>query len=104
MTEIEPGLIEALLHRVMLPPDQRKPEAAAAGEAKLARPLRVLDQELAGRTWLVGGRFTVADLNVASILSIAPVCRIDLAPYPNVQRWLAACTSRPAAERSRARR
>lgn len=104
MTEIEPGLIEAFLHRVMLPAAQRKPEVAAAGEAKLARPLKVLDQELAGRTWLVGGRFTVADLNVASVLVIASVAQVDLGPYPNVQRWLAACTGRPASEKARSRR
>lgn len=104
MTEIEPGLIDALLHRVMRPPADRNPEVAAAGEAKLARPLAVLDEVLAGRTWLVGDRFTVADLNVASVLAIAAVAQIDLAAYPNVQRWLAACTGRPASERARARR
>jgi glutathione S-transferase len=101
MTEIEPGLIDAFLHRVMFPADQRKPEVAAAGEAKLARPLAVLDAELGKRSWLVGDRFTVADLNVASILMIAPAAQVDLAKYPNVQRWLTACTARPAAKRAR---
>jgi glutathione S-transferase len=88
----------------MLPADQRKPDVAAAGEAKLARPLKVLDEELGRRTWLVGDRFTVADLNVASILLIAPIAQIDLSPYPNVQRWHAACSARPAVARMRARR
>ena len=104
MTEIEPGLIDAFLHRAMLPAAQRKPEVAAAGEAKLARPLAVLDAELAGRSWLVGDRFTVADLNVASVLLIAPVAQIDLAKYPHVQRWFSACTARPAGQRARSRR
>ncbi len=102
MTEVEPGLIDAFLHRVMFPADKRIPEVAAAGEAKLARPLAVLDAELGKRSWLVGDRFTVADLNVASILMIAPVSQVDLARYPNVQRWLTACTTRPAAQRARA--
>jgi glutathione S-transferase len=100
MTEIEPGLIDAFLNRAMLPSDQRDPKVAAAGEAKLARPLAVLDAELAKRSWLVGDRFTVADLNVASVLFIAPIAQVDLAKYPNLQRWLAACTSRPAAKRA----
>jgi len=100
MTEIEPGLIDAFLNRAMLPSDQRDPKVAAAGEAKLARPLAVLDAELAKRSWLVGDRFTVADLNVASVLFIAPMAQVDLAKYPNLQRWLAACTSRPAAKRA----
>jgi len=100
MTEIEPGLIDAFVHRAMFPPDQRKPEVAAAGEATLARPLAVLDQELSRRSWLVGDRFTVADLNVASVLFIAPLAQVDLAPYANVQRWLGACLARPAAQRA----
>ena len=104
MTEVEPGLIEAFLHRAMLPAAQRNPELAAAGEAKLARPLGVLDQVLAGRTWLVDDRFTVADLNVASVLLIAPAAQIDLGPHPNVQRWFAACVGRPASPPSRVRR
>jgi len=104
MTEIEPGLIDAFVHRAMLPADQRKPEVAAAGEAKLARPLRVLEQELGRRSWLVGDRFTVADLNVASILLMAALAQVDLKAYPNVVRWHAACTSRPAFGRMRVRR
>lgn len=100
VTEIEPGLIDAFVHRAMLPPAQRKAEVADAGAAKLARPLAVLEQILAGRSWLVGDRFTVADLNVASILFIAPMAHVDLAPYPNVQRWLAACLDRPAARKA----
>lgn len=97
MTELEPPIIDAFLHRVMLPEAQRDPKVAAAGEAKLPRPLAVLEGELARRDWLVGGRFTVADLNVASVLMVAPIARIDLSAYPSVQRWLGACTSRPAA-------
>ena len=104
VTEIEPGLIDAFLHRAMLPAAQRKPEVADAGEAKLARPLGVLDGELGRRTWLVDDRFTVADLNVASILVIAGPAQVDLGRWPNVQRWFAACLARPGAERWRARR
>ncbi len=84
----------------MLPASQRKEDVAVAGEAKLARPLAVLDAELARRPWLLGGRFTVADLNVASVLLVAAPARASLAPWPRFERWLAACTSRPAARRA----
>jgi glutathione S-transferase len=100
MTEIEPGLLDAFLHRAMLPAQQRDAKIADAGEAKLVRPLRVLDGELAKRRFLLGDRFTVADLNVASVLGITPMARIDLEPYPNVQRWLGECTARPAAKKA----
>jgi glutathione S-transferase len=99
MTEIEPGLIDAFVHRAMLPEAQRDAAIADAGEEKLQRPLAVLDKALAPTGWLVGDHFTLADLNVASILGIAPMARLDLAKFPNVQRWLAACTQRPAAQK-----
>ena len=57
-----------------------------------------------GRPWLGGDRFSVADLNVASVLAGSSVAQIDLGPYPNVQRWATACWGRPASERGRARR
>lgn len=100
MTEIEPGLIDAFVHRAMLPEAQRNPALADAGEKKLARPLPVLDRELGKRAFLLGERFTIADLNVASVLGIAPLARVDLAKVPNVQRWLAACQARPAAKKA----
>ena len=99
MTEIEPGLIETFRHRAMLPEAQRDASLADAGEAQLQRPLAVLDAELGRRPWLLGERFTAADLNVAAVLGLATMARIDLAKFPNVERWLAACYARPAAKK-----
>ena len=99
MTEIEPGLIDAFLHRLALPEAQRNAALAEAGEQKLQRPLAVLDAHLAKRSWLVADRFTAADLNVASVLGLATMARIDLAKFPNVQRWFGACYQRPAAQK-----
>jgi glutathione S-transferase len=42
--------------------------------------------------------FSIADLNVASILSFATFTGVELAVVPNVGRWLSACLSRPAAK------
>jgi glutathione S-transferase len=100
MTEIEPGLIDAFVHRTLLPEADRAPAIADAGEARLERPLKVLEQHLGSRSWLLGDHFTVADLNVASVLGVAPIAQVDLGAYPNVQRWLGACMERPAAKKT----
>jgi glutathione S-transferase len=42
-----------------------------------------------GRQWLVGDRITIADYLGGSIVGLADIIRFDLAPYPNVTRWLA---------------
>ena len=100
VTELESGVIDAFVHRVMLPEGQRDARIADAGEARLARPLPVLDGQLAKSPYLLGERFGAADLNVASILTVARPARIDLGRYPNVERWLRECTARPAAQKA----
>jgi len=96
MTELEEPVITTLMHRWSLPPEQRDPKKAADAAERFKTPLRVLDGALEGRRDLVGDAFSVADLNVASVLSSAPLARLDLSPAPNVQAWLVRCTERPA--------
>jgi glutathione S-transferase len=97
MTEVEKPTLAVLFHKVFLPEGQRDPKAAEDGEQQLQRPLKVLDQALAKTGYLVGSSFTVADLNVASVLSWARIARMDLSAYPHVDKWLTATLRRPAA-------
>jgi glutathione S-transferase len=63
----------------------------------LARPLAALDKALAaGGGWLVGGRFTVADINVAEIVRYAQAAPALIDGFPNVKAWIGTCQSRPA--------
>lgn len=63
----------------------------------LARPFAALDTALAaGGGWLVGGRFTVADINVAEVIRYAQAAPALIDAYPNIKTWIAACQSRPA--------
>jgi glutathione S-transferase len=59
---------------------------------------------LAGRSHLAGDGFTVADLNVASILAWGKMARLDLSAWPDLKRWLDVCLARPANARARALR
>jgi glutathione S-transferase len=67
------------------------------------RSLRTLDTALAGKSWLAMDHFTVADLNVAGVLSPSRTIHLDMQPYPHVLRWLAASYDRPAARTTRTR-
>ena len=51
--------------------------------------------------YLLGQRFSVADLYVASILSWARQARVDLSPFAKAEAWLRACHERPAARAAR---
>jgi glutathione S-transferase len=103
MTELEEPLVTALVHRMFLPAVQRDPKKVDDAAGRFAKPRNVLDGALAGRQYLAGVDFTVADLNVASVLAIAPMVGFDLAVAPNVQAWFARCTARPALARAQAR-
>lgn len=64
--------------------------------AALQRPLRVLDAHLAAHGHMVGGRFTVADLNMAEILRYGQSHPTLIPAFPAVHGWLKACQARPA--------
>jgi glutathione S-transferase len=108
MTEVEKPLLTVFMQRAQLPPGsdvekyfrERSPKDPAAEQAAikaLEQPLSVLNAQLANRQYLLGDSFTLADLNVASVLSMGLAAKFDFAGYPNVQQWLSRCVARPAA-------
>lgn len=103
VTEVERDALTVLMHRLVMPADQRKPDLAEAAERRLQVPLRVLEQHLAqqearGEPFMAAARFTVADVCVASVLVWVRPARELLAAYPLVSAWLAQCLARPAYE------
>ncbi|HWP67099.1 MAG TPA: glutathione S-transferase family protein [Candidatus Limnocylindria bacterium] len=103
MTELEEPVITVFLNRVMLPEAQRNEAAAKAAAERFLVPLRVLDGALAGREYLLGSTFSVADLNVAGVLMTAPLSGLSLDGAPNAAAWLSRTTQRPALQRALAR-
>jgi glutathione S-transferase len=78
----------------------------AVGDAArplVASALSTLERAVEGDAWLVGDCFTVADLNVAGVLSPSRATHLDLTPWPQVMAWLARCYGRPAAREIRRR-
>lgn len=63
--------------------------------AALRGPFAVLDAALSSG-FLVGGRFTVADINTAEIVRYALGATALFDAAPRVRKWLAACQARPA--------
>lgn len=95
-TELEPNAHEVLVHTHNRPPEARDAAARDAALAALARPLAALEDALAaGGGHLVGGRFTVADLNVACVLFYLRAWPDALAPYPAIAAFWQAATQRP---------
>jgi glutathione S-transferase len=96
VNEVERLLITILEHRMMLPEGERDPALADQAWEKLQKPLGVLERTLTDRDYLVGNRFTVADLNVSIVMSLINRLSLDITRYPNARAWLDTCLGRPA--------
>ena len=97
VTEVEGAALNVMQNRVAKPPADRDAKAAAASVETLRAPFAVLDRHLAaGGGWLVGQRFTVADINLAECVRYAQSAPELFEGAANVKAWLAACHARPA--------
>ena len=68
----------------------------AAAVTALTRPMARLESHLTGRDWLMGDRFTVADVMVAECLRYGSAHKPMMEAHPLTAAWLSRCQSRPA--------
>jgi glutathione S-transferase len=95
--EIEPNASIVLVNTAELPLEQRNPVAVTTALGALNVPLRVLEDKLTkGGGYLVGGRFTVADLNAICCLFYLRFAPQALAGKPAVRAWYEKAMARPA--------
>jgi len=71
---------------------------ARHAESLLVQRLDRLEAALAGRDWLVGDAYSVADLSVVPRIEMYPLVQIPLEPtrHPGVCAWVARVGARPA--------
>ena len=94
--DLEAPLETLRRHRFLLPEAERVEAVAREAEQRVGPALAILDAVLAPTPYLLGERFTVADLNVACVLSPSRTVFIDLEPFARVRGWLDRRRSRPA--------
>jgi glutathione S-transferase len=64
-------------------------------KAKIAKRLHYVNDQLAGKTYLLGSDFTVADAYMFVMLTWANHLKIDLTPYSNLHVYFAKIAARP---------
>ena len=67
---------------------------------EVQRLLGVLDRRLAGRAFIAGDAYTIADMAAYPWIDPYAKAPLDLEPYPDVRRWHAAIAARPATQRA----
>jgi glutathione S-transferase len=70
-------------------------EVKADAKAKLAKRFDYVNKELAGKDYLIGTNFTVADAYLFVMLTWANHLKLDLTPYSNLHAFFARIFARP---------
>jgi glutathione S-transferase len=79
-----------------LPPEHRSAEQGEQARKQLQENLRILDEQLAHASHVIGDHFTLVDLAIASLLGWATQNGLDVKPFGRVAAWLQGATSRPS--------
>nr|BFD61044.1 glutathione S-transferase family protein [Bdellovibrio sp. CKG001] len=104
LVDLQKPAVDWLIQAMFVPAEHRNQNIISDAQNILPRYLQVLEKGLSGKTYLVGNRFTVADINVASVIGILHALKFDLSSYPNITKWSQTCHSRPASQKVQAMR
>jgi glutathione S-transferase len=74
------------------PPPEGELEARRRGGLAA---LQAMERHLGDRAYLVGERFTIADIALYAYTHVAPEGGFDLAPYPALGAWLDRVAGQP---------
>jgi len=96
LAELQVPIIEIFIQLVFVPEEKRVATVIEKAQAKLPGLLSILETSLNNKRFLVGDEFSLADLNVASVVLICLAIKYDLSIYGNISNWLANISSRPA--------
>ncbi len=94
--EVQKHAIEWFI-QVKFVPDERRDLAVIEKAQKNLIPLfNILNNKLENQKFLVGNRFTLADLNVSSTVNVAQMMGWNFKDTPHLETWFKACHDRPA--------
>ncbi len=91
-----------LRYRMLEPPERRLPQAADDYAQWFHSRLRHVERALGEREWLVGGRFTIADISVGYALLLAKSLKIDNGFPPQVAAYWERLKAREGFARAKA--
>jgi glutathione S-transferase len=95
---ISPAATEVVFNRIAVKLSGGTPDEAAIarGEKALPEPIRILDQHLADRKWMLGDEFSLVDCNYGPVLNVLDRAGFSFNDFPHVRAYLEAIRSRRA--------
>jgi glutathione S-transferase len=102
MNGIEPPAVAIFLNTILKPEAERIPQVIPEARTQLGAAVKVVDDALVGRDYLLGAQFSAADVMVGSTISWAQMMGLVGPDRPNVASYLARLAARPAFGRAQA--
>jgi glutathione S-transferase len=96
MVDFQPPLVEIIVQMLFTPEEKRSMAAVERAREKVPPMLKILDQALAGKDYILGKSISVADFNLASVVNIAYGFEFDMKPYAAIAAWMEKMRSRPS--------
>ena len=95
---ISPPATEVAFNRIAVKLSGGTPDEAAIarGEKTLPDPIRVIDQHLANRKWMMGDEFSLVDCDYGPTLNVLDKAGFNFGDFPKVRAYLEAIRSRRA--------
>ena len=91
--EIEPNIAVARFFKLFdVPASQELLNLKRSGGEKA---LAALERGVADREWLVGGRYSIADISLFAYTHVAGEGGFDLEPYPAIRAWIDNVAAQP---------
>ncbi len=91
-----PSLTPVFWGLIRTPPEKRDANAIAAGKSRSIEAAQLLDRQLAGTAYLAGDAFSYGDIPVGIMIYRYVQLIPERPSTPNLDRWYAAISSRPA--------
>jgi glutathione S-transferase len=103
ITDVEPWMV-SIMREGRKPAEQVDQARIAAWRSDVLGMVgKILEPHLARQPQILpDAGFTLADLNVASVMTPLPMLGIELANFPHIQAWLKRCLARDAWQRVQA--
>lgn len=95
--ELIAAMRDAFLQLIRVEPAKRQQAVIDASSRQTEALFGILDAALAGRDYICGERFTMADIPLACAAHRWRLLPVERAARPNVERWLERAAQRPGA-------
>lgn len=87
IADLQPPLIAAFIQLIFVTEERRDHNLIKKSLEKLPAMLATLNKTLESHSFLLGDTFTLADLNVSTVVAICDQVDVKLSDYPAIMTW-----------------